>query len=74
MDEIMKILREIDPYEDFDANTPLFEEGILDSLSLMHLINEIESLYHINIPVEQIVESNFTTITSIYELINTLKE
>lgn len=74
MDKIMKILREIDPYEDFDVNTPLFEEGILDSLGLMHLINEIESLFHITIPVEQIVESNFTTVTSIYELINTLKE
>lgn len=74
MDEIMKILQEIDPYEDFDVNTLLLEEGILDSLSLMYLINEIESLFHINIPVEQIVEENFETVTRIYEFINTLKE
>ena len=74
MDEIMNILQEIDPYEDFDVNTPLLEEGILDSLSLMYLINEIESLFHINIPLEQIVEENFETVTRIYEFINTLKE
>ncbi len=72
MDKIMSILQEIDPYEDFDENTLLFEEGILDSLSLMHLISELESLFHIDIPEEQIIGSNFVTAEKIYEFINTL--
>mgnify|MGYP002513926961 CR=1 FL=1 len=72
MDKIMSILQEIDPYEDFDENTLLFEEGILDSLSLMHLISELESLFHIHISEEQIIGSNFVTAEKIYEFINTL--
>ena len=72
MDKIMSILQEIDPYEDFDENTLLFEEGILDSLSLMHLISELESLFHIHISEEQNIGSNFVTAEKIYEFINTL--
>ena len=73
MNEIIRILQEIDPYEDFDESTLLFKEDILDSLSLMYLISEIESLFQINIPEEQIVEENFATVTKIYELIETLR-
>ena len=73
MNEIIRILQEIDPYEDFDESTLLFKEDILDSLSLMYLISEIESLFQINILEEQIVEENFATVTKIYELIETLR-
>jgi acyl carrier protein len=48
-------------------DTPLFEDGWIDSLKILKLIAYIELMIGRNIPDEEIVMKNFRTVTVIIE-------
>ena len=49
----------------------LFEDGIIDSISFVELILDIQKNYHIEIEPGEINESNFTSIDSLSHFIIT---
>lgn len=69
MEEIEKIVRdiiaEIQPYVEFDEETNLREEGVLDSMSLLVLIQELEGCFSIEIQVDEVTEDNFKNVKKI---------
>lgn len=67
---IFDILKEIDPYEEFDENTNLLDEEILDSLGIMILIERLEERYEIHIELEKLEKEYFTSIGNIVEFVN----
>ena len=69
---IINILKEINPYEDIEADTDLVEEGLLSSLNLMYLITELEEQYDITIPEEKIKPESFKTVRKIAIMIEKL--
>lgn len=69
IEKIVEIIRELNPYDDFDENTNLIEEGIIDSLRLVILMGELEEVFEIKIPESEIKPENFETLTAISELI-----
>lgn len=71
-EKILEILREIEPYEEIDETSSLIEDGILDSLTLVVLISEIESAFQIKIPEEKLQPELFENVPKIVELINEL--
>jgi acyl carrier protein len=56
-----------------DADTPLLEQGLLDSLGLMKLVAFLERHYEIVVPDEEMTPSNFRTLTAIRKLIERLQ-
>ena len=72
--EIIEILREINPYVEIDKNANLLEEQILDSLGILVLITELEERYSVQIPLETIGVEDFTNISSIVRLMEGLLE
>lgn len=50
-----------------DANSALFEDGIIDSLKILHLLAFIESAIGRAIPDEEIVMKHFRTVRVIAE-------
>lgn len=70
--EIMDIIREINPYEDFDEETLLFEKEILDSLGFVQLVVNIEARYGLQIDERRIVSENFKTVRAIEAFIQEL--
>lgn len=71
-EKLYKILNEIAPYEDVEDETELFEEEILDSLTLIFFINEIEECFDIIIPEEEIKPENFSCISNIVTVLTKL--
>lgn len=71
-EKILEILREIEPYEEIDETSRLIEDGILDSLTLVVLISEIESAFQIKIPEEKLQPELFEDVPKIVELVNGL--
>ncbi len=67
---IDEIVEDIDVFDD----TPLLDDGILDSISILYLVNELEEKNAIKIPVEDITEENFKTIASIVKYVEKLLE
>ena len=71
---ILKILREINPYEEIDETSRLIEDSILDSLTLVVLINELEETFHIKVPKDKLQQEFFENVSMIMKLINELRE
>lgn len=62
---IKGVLEEITGEEIVDNELPLLEEELLDSMSILFLVSEIEDKYSIQVPMEDVVEDNFKNIESI---------
>jgi acyl carrier protein len=48
-----------------DANTPILEQGILDSIGIFDLVGFLESQFRFRVESQDIVESNFRSIADI---------
>ncbi len=71
-DKILQILREINPYEDITEETELIETEILDSISILVLVSEIEEAYKIEIDEKMIIPEKFKSVNAIVELVKQL--
>ena len=74
MEKLIEILNELHDDVDFKSEKSLIDDGILDSLDIVTLITEINDVFDISIPAEEIVPENFNSATSIMALINKLDE
>lgn len=74
MDELMNILKGLHPEVDFALEEDLIGNGVLDSLDIVTLITEINSVFDVRIPAEEIVPENFSSAAAIYALIRRLDE
>ena len=72
-DILKKVIEEINPFDDFEEDTNLLDEGILDSLTLMIFIERIEEIFEVEIPEEEVVLENFATIKTVEQLVNKLR-
>lgn len=69
---IINLIKEISPYVEIALDTQLLEEEILDSVSILILVTEIEEKYQIEIPMEEVNPNNFASVRSIIELLISL--
>lgn len=74
MEELLEILSEIKPGVDFEKETKLVDDGILDSLDIISIISEVSDEYDVKIPPESIVPENFNSAKAMLALINKLEE
>ncbi len=74
MEKLLGILKEIHPDVDFSLEEDLIGDGILDSLDIVTLITEINSVFDVSIPAEEILPENFCSAEAIYALIERLDE
>ena len=74
MRDLLEILQHMHPDVDFEICDTLVDEGILDSFDIVSLVGEIEDVYGVVIPVEEIIPENFNSADSLYELITRLEE
>ena len=72
LEEIVNMITEINPYEEFDEDTLLFECDILDSLGLMQWVVNLEDTYSIRIDEMLITSENFRTVRHIGKLVDSL--
>jgi len=74
MEKLLEILNELHDDVDFENETALIDDGILDSLDIVTLITEINDTFDVSIPAEEIVPENFNSVAALMELINKLDE
>jgi acyl carrier protein len=65
MDDVIAILNEIRPGQDFAGAENFFDQGVLDSLDLTALVAALESRYDVFVDVDEIVADNFRNVVSI---------
>lgn len=74
MDELKQILEEIRPDIDFEKETCLIDDGVLDSFDIISIVGELNMTYDIEINVEDLLPENFNSMEAIYELVCKLQE
>lgn len=74
MEKLIEILEGLQPDVDFENTENLIDGRILDSLTILSLIAEIEEEFDVEIPTVEIIPSNFNSAKKIWALIEKLKE
>jgi acyl carrier protein len=67
--KILKILLEIRPDIDFEKESKMIDEGLLDSFDIVSIISELNDAFDINIRVTDLKPENFNSISAIKELV-----
>ncbi len=71
-EKILKILTELRPDVDFNSETALVSDGILDSFDIVSLVAELNSEFDVTIGVDDLEEDNFDTVDAMLRLIDSL--
>jgi len=74
MEELLEILNDLHPEVDFEEETGLIDNKILDSFDIITLISEIADNFDIVIPAKEIIPDNFNSAEALWALIERLEE
>lgn len=74
MDELLRILSEINADIDFENEEALIDSGMLTSFDIVTLVAEIDDCFDIEIPAEALTPENFNSAKALYTLILRLRE
>lgn len=73
MDELLNILSEIKPDVDFNAETGLIDNGILDSFDIVQIISELKEAFDIEISPAEIIPENFNSAEALWAMVQKLQ-
>lgn len=74
MEELIDILEEIKPGVDWEKETDLIGNHILDSLKIVQLVGALNDEFDIEITPIDIVPENFKTAETIYAMVKRLED
>ena len=73
MEELLEILKSVRPDVDFENETELIDEGVLDSFDVVSIISEIDDKFDVQIRITELDPENFNSAEAIWNLIQELK-
>ena len=74
MEELMEILEELRPDVDFENETGLIDNGILDSFDIVSLVTALNDAYDIESKPNNLVPENFNSRDAILALVEQLQD
>ena len=74
MEQVIKILEEIKPGVDYLKETDLIGGKILDSISIVEIVGELNDEFDIEITPIDIVPENFKSAEAIYAMVKRLED
>ena len=72
--KIIEILNEICPRNDFENETAIIDDGIIDSLDIVAVISELMEEFDVQLGVNDLTPENFNSVDAIVELIENAQE
>jgi len=74
MDELLEILRDIDPDIDYETADCLVDGKMLDSFSIVALVSEIADAFDITISPKYLIPQNFNSAKAMWDMICRIRE
>ncbi len=71
-EEIIEILEDLNPGVDYENCTTLIDDRLIESLTMVSLIAELEDTFDITIPAVEVVPANFNSVKAIAALVERL--
>ena len=73
-EKLLEILTETCPGVDFEEETALIDDGLLESLDIVTIVSEIMDAFDVELNVEDLVPENFNSVDAMLDLIQSLSE
>ena len=74
MEELLEILQDIKPGVDFENETALIDNGVLDLLDIIKLVGQISDEFDVEVEVTDLVPANFNSAKAMYAMIQRLED
>ena len=72
MEKLLEILKGIRPDVDFENETALIDDGILDSFDVVSIISELDHASGVQVRINELDPENFNSAEAIWQLVQTL--
>ena len=73
MEELLRIMSEVRPDIDFEHETALIDNEMLDSLDIVAIVTDVNDEFDVQINVNDLLPENFNSAKALYELITKLQ-
>lgn len=73
MDELMDILKDCCPDIDFETEKALVDDQILDSLSVVMIVGELNEAFGISITADDLLPENFNSAEAMCQMIERMQ-
>ena len=74
MNELLEILNEIDDTIDYETETGLIDDHLLDSFAIISLVSELEDAFDISIDAAEMTPENFNSAAKLWKMGERLQE
>ena len=68
-EQIIEILTEICPGVDFEQETSLIDDGLIDSLDIVAVVTDLMDTFDVQLGVDDLPPENFNSVDAICQLI-----
>ena len=74
MEKLLEILKGIRPDVDFENETALIDDGIMDSFDVVSIISELDNAFGAQIRITELDPENFNSAEAIWKLVQEMQE
>ena len=74
MEQLLEILKGIRRDVDFENETALIDDGILDSFDVVAIISELDDAFGVQVRITELDPESFNSAKAIWKLVQELKE
>lgn len=74
MERLIELLQEIKEDIDFENETALIDDELLDSFDILQLISAIDDEFEVAIPAAMIIPQNFNSVEALWNMIQELMD
>jgi len=71
--QVLELLKEEYPEIEFETTKRLWDDGILDSVTLIGIVGSLNMEFGISIPYVEIIEANFNSVAGMARLVEKLQ-
>lgn len=72
-EQVLKILKGVRQDVDFEKETALIDDSILDSFDIISIVSDLNTEFDIDISADELEPENFNTLDAIIELVKSLQ-
>lgn len=74
MEQLLEILKDIQPDVDYENCTSLIDDELLDSFAILSIVSELEDAFDVEITPVDIIPENFNSAQALWEMVQRLQE
>ena len=74
MEQLLEILKDIQPDVDYENCTTLIDDELLDSFAILSIVSELEDAFDVEITPVDIIPENFNSAKALWKMVQRLQE